>query len=153
MTHPRSVILATASAIVLVSALIVVNPVGADSFAPAGAGFSLDWFTHDGGGGVSSSGTLQVVGTIGQPDAGTLTGGTFELQGGFMSGTPLMLPDCPADVDGSGHVGINDFLAVLAEWGCTSGCTADTSGPEGVPDDMVGIHDFLAVLANWGLCP
>lgn len=46
--------------------------------------FQIDWFTLDGGGGVSTGGTYELRGTIGQPDAGiTLTGGTYQLTGGF----------------------------------------------------------------------
>ena len=51
------------------------------------AQFELSWYTIDGGGGRSSTGGgFDLAGTIGQPDAAsnpTLTGGTFELTGGF----------------------------------------------------------------------
>jgi len=42
---------------------------------------------------------------------------------------------CPWDLDGSGDVGINDFLDLLAQWG-----------------NPWGINDFLALLATWGPC-
>ncbi len=45
--------------------------------------YSIDWHTIDGGGGVSSGGGYSVAGTIGQPDAGTMTGGNWTLAGGF----------------------------------------------------------------------
>jgi hypothetical protein len=45
--------------------------------------FSLDWSTIDGGGGTSTGGVYTVTGTIGQPDAGAMSGGSFTLQGGF----------------------------------------------------------------------
>ncbi len=45
--------------------------------------YSIDWQTIDGGGGASTGGVYAVSGTIGQPDAGTLSGGTYTLQGGF----------------------------------------------------------------------
>ena len=48
--------------------------------------FSLDWSTIDNGGGTSAGGGYSVGGTIGQPDAGTLSGGRFTLQGGFWPG-------------------------------------------------------------------
>ncbi len=56
-------------------------------------------------------------------------------------------PPCPWDcADGDGHVGITDFLAVLAQWGQVgSSCDIDGGG--------VGITDFLALLAAWGPCP
>ena len=45
--------------------------------------YSLDWSTMDGGGGMSTGGVYAVRGTIGQPDAGAMSGGTFTLVGGF----------------------------------------------------------------------
>src|SRR6476620_11589492 len=52
--------------------------------AQVGGGFDLSWSTVDGGGTTSStSGTYQLGGTIGQPDAGRATGGTYTLDGGF----------------------------------------------------------------------
>src|SRR5881628_362507 len=45
--------------------------------------YSIDWFTIDGGGGASSGGVYSVAGTIGQPDAGNLSGGSYTLVGGF----------------------------------------------------------------------
>jgi hypothetical protein len=47
--------------------------------------YSLNWFTVDGGGGTSIGGIYAVTGTIGQPDAGTMSGGPFSLVGGFWS--------------------------------------------------------------------
>ena len=45
--------------------------------------YSIDWFTIDGGGGTSTGGVYSVTGTIGQPDAGAMTGGNYTLDGGF----------------------------------------------------------------------
>ena len=58
--------------------------------------------------------------------------------------------DNPADIDGDGVVGINDFLIVLGTWGpcpdpCPPFCPADVD-----EDCTVGIGDFLAVLGAWG---
>jgi hypothetical protein len=70
----------------------------------------------------------------------------------------LSLETCPGDFSGvgsvpDGNVGIQEFLAVLAQWGCAGACTADVAGPGGTPPDgTVGIDDFLFVLANWGPC-
>lgn len=46
-------------------------------------GFSMDWWTADGGGRTSQGGSYAVSGTIGQPDPGQLNGGPYELTGGF----------------------------------------------------------------------
>jgi hypothetical protein len=53
------------------------------SLAAAQAQYSLDWSTIDGGGGTSTGGVYSVNGTIGQPDAGVMSGGNYTLQGGF----------------------------------------------------------------------
>jgi hypothetical protein len=45
--------------------------------------YSIDWFTIDGGGGTSTGGVYSVSGTIGQPDAGHMSGGNFTIDGGF----------------------------------------------------------------------
>lgn len=47
------------------------------------AQYSIGWSTVDGGGGTSTGGVFTVTGTIGQPDAGLLSGGDYTLQGGF----------------------------------------------------------------------
>lgn len=48
--------------------------------------YTIDWYKIAGGGGLSTGGTYQVNGTIGQPDAsanGAMTGGAYSLTGGF----------------------------------------------------------------------
>jgi hypothetical protein len=45
--------------------------------------YSIDWFTIDGGGGSSTGGVFSVSGTIGQPDAGAMSGGNYTVDGGF----------------------------------------------------------------------
>ena len=49
--------------------------------------FDLSWHTIDGGGVMfSTGGAFELSGTIAQPDAGTVSGGAFELAGGFWPG-------------------------------------------------------------------
>ena len=58
--------------------------------------FTLESFTVDGGGGTSTGGTYSMSGTIGQPDAGTLNGGNFTLQGGFWAVvSEIVVPGSP----------------------------------------------------------
>ena len=65
--------------------------------------FELSRTTIDGGGAMSSTGEgFELSGTIGQPDAGLLTGGGFDLIGGFWFEIPL--GDCEED----GDVGLMD---------------------------------------------
>jgi hypothetical protein len=46
--------------------------------------YQLPWWTVDGGGASPTGGSgYSLSGTIGQPDAGTLTGGGYSLSGGF----------------------------------------------------------------------
>lgn len=45
--------------------------------------YSIDWYKVAGGGGTSTGGTYTVSGTIGQPDAGVMSGGNYSLVGGF----------------------------------------------------------------------
>ena len=52
------------------------------AFGPWGQ-YSIDWYTIDAGGGTSTGGAYTVNGTIGQPDAGKMSGGSFTLDGGF----------------------------------------------------------------------
>ena len=53
----------------------------------ANAQYIIPWYTIDGGGGYSNGGNFELEGTIGQHDAGTtMTGGSFQLNGGFWVG-------------------------------------------------------------------
>jgi hypothetical protein len=45
--------------------------------------YDISWYTIDGGGGTSTGGVYSVSGTIGQPDAGHLSGGNYTIDGGF----------------------------------------------------------------------
>jgi hypothetical protein len=45
--------------------------------------YDLTWWTIDNGGGTSTGGNYILSGTLGQPDAGVLSGGTYSLIGGF----------------------------------------------------------------------
>jgi len=49
------------------------------------AQFSIDWYKISGGGGGSTGGVYSLSGTIGQPDAGAMSGGNYSLAGGFWS--------------------------------------------------------------------
>lgn len=55
--------------------------------------YELSWYTVDGGGGRSSGGPYTLICTIGQPDAAAVSGGDYELLGGFLPGGPLCVVD------------------------------------------------------------
>jgi len=55
--------------------------------AQSGGGYDLTWSTVDGGGATwSEGGGYALGGTVGQPDAGVLSGGGYTLAGGFWGG-------------------------------------------------------------------
>jgi len=67
--------------------------------------YAIDWFTIDGGGGTSTGGVYSVSGTIGQPDAGLHSGGSYTLVGGFWGviqtrGAPLLTISRDLGTDG-----------------------------------------------------
>src|SRR5438067_761347 len=71
-------------------------------YAQVGRGFDLSWNTIDGGGGTSSTGgQYSLGGTVGQPDAGSMSGGSYQLDGGFWAAgdstaTPTVTPTSSA---------------------------------------------------------
>jgi hypothetical protein len=70
--------------------------------ASAQGSYDLSWYTVDGGGATfSAGGGYELGATIGQPDAGSHSGGTFDLAGGFWNGglVPTVYPPGPLDVD------------------------------------------------------
>src|SRR5438552_4052058 len=55
--------------------------------------YSIGWFTLDGGGAMNvTGGTYTLSGTIGQPDAGRMTGGNETIDGGFWGLIALVPP-------------------------------------------------------------
>ena len=63
---------------------------------PLSTNLSIGRFTLDGGGGTSSNSVLAVRGTIGQPDAGQLSGSTLAIKGGFWGViTAIQTPGAP----------------------------------------------------------
>lgn len=59
-----------------------------------------------------------------------------------------VLDECEAwgDLDGDGHVGLSDLSILLADYNCTSNCTADING-----DGVVDLADLAELLAHYGL--
>jgi len=111
----------------LIIVLVTISIVGAD--------YSISWYTIDGGGGQSSGGPYVLTGTIGQPDAGYLGGGNYELLGGFWVGGPLCIVNfvdfanfaeywmqsgagLPADLYQDGIIDYDDLLEFADLWLC-----------------------------------
>ena len=128
----------------IITVLIVIG--GSAAAFHSGPGSELRNWTNDSGGGTSSNGTHVIRGTIGQPDAGTLTLGNRTIAGGFW-GPEIAGNTCTTDVNGDSDTNVLDLLAVLAAWASCPGC------PEDVNDDaVVNVLDVLDILANWGPC-
>ena len=54
----------------------------------AGGVFDLSWYSIDGGGGSRmTGGDFSLIGSVGQPDAGEMVGGSFTLTGGVLAAT------------------------------------------------------------------
>ena len=83
-------------------------------------------------------------------ETATLAGGVGGSSMSVHVNTTGAIP-CPWDLDGSGDVGVSDFLELLGAWGpCPpkGACPADFDG-----SGEVGVSDFLELLGNWGPCP
>ena len=108
--------------------------------AMATAQFTIDAYTIDGGGGKSTGGSFAVEGTIGQHDASNaMTGGTYELVGGFWG----VIGNCPADFNGDGTTNLDDLQLLLFYFGTPSGSPADADGDGDTDLDDLQLLLFL----------
>lgn len=115
---------------------------------------TIDWHTVDGGGAMSSTGgTFELAGTIGQPDAQTppvMTGGSFELVGGFWPVANICY--CLADVNHDGKrngADVQRFVGCVISGGDCS--CADVDQMNGVTLDDVAL--FVADVLAGSECP
>ena len=106
-----------------------------------GEEFDLSWNTIDGGGAMQSTGgDFELSATIGQPDAGVMSGGDFEMTGGFWFS--VVVGDCNSD----GTVNLLDYESFLT---CVTGPNGGPVSPECAcfdfnDDDDVDLLDFAA---------
>lgn len=116
--------------------------------------FDLSWHTIDGGGGMfSTGGAFELSGTIGQPDAGPgatgMSGGTFELVGGFWN--PIIAIPCPGDLNGDRIVDIEDLAFVLSNFGIPGASYSDGDFDR---DGIVDIEDVAFIISVYAdVCP
>jgi len=110
---------------------------------------SLTWKTIDGGGETSTGGGFTLSGTIGQPDAGTLSGFGYEIQGGFWPGVGVA-SHCYANCDDSTTapvLNVADFLCFLNRFYAAdpyANCDGSTTPP------VLNIGDFSCFLNRFG---
>ncbi len=128
----------------MLALLLAAAGLAAPARAQTGGGFDLTWNTCDGGGSASSGGGFVVTGTIGQPDAGRLTGTAVVLSGGFWG---LYEPvTCYANCDSSTTVPIlnvldfNCFLNRFAAGDPYANCDGSTTPP------ILNVLDFNCFL-------
>lgn len=93
-------------------ALLALAAGGLASESAGPPAFEIPWHSIDGGGGTSEGGQFSVTGTIGQHDAGTMTGGGFEILGGFWAAAIAV--QLPGDCDRDGDVDLDDYGCFVA---------------------------------------
>ena len=118
------------------------------AFATAGASaqsFDVAWFSIDAGAAVltDAGGDLEMSVTVGQPDAGFLSGGEFEMTGGVSA---ISSPCDPCDVNCDGVIDAYDiepFIDLLVgpnPLRCSS-CAGDANGDSVI--DAFDIEPFV----------
>ena len=144
----------------MIGSVAVVLVLGGAAFAAyLGGDFDLSWYSIDGGGCESTGARFAVAGTIGQPDAGAMAGGDFELTGGFWDGAssddgggcvrdPTWI--CDGDVDGDGQVNPVDSGLVQAAFG--SADEADLCQYDVDCDGQINPVDSGIVQSLFGTC-
>ncbi|MDX2148509.1 MAG: hypothetical protein SFZ23_13405 [Planctomycetota bacterium] len=104
--------------------------------------FDASWWTLDSGGGESTDGVFSVQGTIGQADASTaMTGGGFELQGGFWVSS--ITPPCLADFNADEQLDFFDYLDFVTMY------AAEDLAADFNADSIVDFFDYLDFVAAY----
>lgn len=110
----------------------------------AGAQPAIPWWSIEGGGAMfSTSSGIRLGATIGQHDAGVMTGGAITLRGGFWA-VAAMTPPCPGDADGDGDVDRDDIDFVLFNFphSVPPGTNSDLDGNGVVNQDDIDLVLF-----------
>ncbi|MCC6358988.1 MAG: hypothetical protein IT450_09605 [Phycisphaerales bacterium] len=118
------------------------------------AQLTVDWYTIDGGGTTfTAGGGFELGATLGQPDAGqVLTGGGFELVGGFWAVSLAAPPRCVGDLDGDGVVALSDLSRLLSNFGTSAGAASEDGDSDG--DGDIDLTDLTTLLSVFGtVCP
>ncbi len=113
--------------------------------------YAIDWHTIDGGGEMwSTGGTYELGGTVGQPDAGAMTGGDYTLTGGFWALPPCW---CLADLNNDGLRDGDDiqaFVDCMIGGGSNCACAdIETNGELNMSD----VTMFVSGLLTGEVCP
>ncbi len=137
----------------ILPAAILAGALAAPALAQTGGGFDLSWWTVDCGGGVSASGPFSMTMSLGQPDAGQMSGGAFTLSGGFLGGGGGA-PPCYANCDGSTSIPVltvNDFICFQSQFASGASyanCDGSTTAP------TLTVNDFICFQSRFAAgCP
>ncbi len=135
------------------------TPIRADQPRPIinpptdGPGYDLLWNTINGGGGPLQADGYTLDGTVGQPDAGIMSGGGIELLGGYW-GLSDDSAVCYANCDSSTAPPIlnaNDFQCFLNKYAAAdpyANCDGSTAAP------VLNANDFQCFLNRYAAgCP
>jgi len=122
----------------------------------AAAQDNIPWYTIDGGGGFCSGGEYTLEdGTIGQPDAGEMTGGGYTLLGGYWNTTgnePCDSIDFNNDGLSPDTADIDDFLSVFSGGPCSTapvpGCNDIDFNNDLLFPDTADIDALLSVFSG-----
>ena len=96
----------------LLLGILTVLAVAPKAFSQSGGVYDLSWHTTDGGGTTSATGgAYSLGGTIGQPDAGASSGGTYALTSGFW-GIANLTPAVLANISTRLLVGTGDNVLI-----------------------------------------
>jgi hypothetical protein len=111
--------------------------------AQTGGPYDLSWH-NIGPGGSASGGPYSLNASIGQPDAATMSGGSYSLTGGFLPGGPACA--LAGDLNGDGQVTVLDIQMIAGAWPqTTASFPYDQSG-----DGDLDIQDVTLVAAQFG---
>jgi hypothetical protein len=126
------------------------------AFGQSGGDYTLRWSTVDGGGGASGGGAYVLVGTIGQPDAGAMSGGNYDLFGGFWPYAPTCwsAAECAGQPNGdatcNGSVNLADLFALKANFGKCAPWTDPECCADFTQDGCINLADLFALKAGFG---
>ncbi len=113
------------------------------AWAQTGGPYDLSWH-NIGPGGSASGGSYDLLASIGQPDAATMSGGSYTLTGGFLPGGPTCA--LAGDLNGDGQVTVLDIQMIAGAWPqATASFPYDQSG-----DGDLDIQDVTLVAAQFG---
>lgn len=138
-------------------AAILLGPIAARAQS-----YDISWYKIAGGGGTSSGSNFTLSGTIGQPDAGVMSGGTYAISGGFwgiysvvqMPGSPLLtITHSGSSVVISWPTPTSNFtlqqnnsVSNAGGWGAVSQTTNSASGTNSVTIPATGGQLFFRLV-------